>query len=195
MEALLKGVVAGYAIAIPVGAVAILLIETAIHQGSVTAAAGALGAASADLIYAALAALFGAAAAEALEPIQDELKVVAAAILLGIAIRMFFKARKGPQQKLEEPAPHRAYLTFLGITLLNPATISYFVALVIGLDLGSSSRLLFVLGVGAASASWQLFLVAMAGALGARLTDRGRMITSVVGSLIVAGLAVYTLVG
>jgi arginine exporter protein ArgO len=79
--------------------------------------------------------------------------------------------------------------------LLNPATVSYFVALVIGLDLGSSSRLLFVVGAAAASASWQVFLVAAAGALGTRLTDRGRVVTSVLGSVIIAGLAVYTLLG
>ena len=195
MEGLLKGMVAGYAIAIPVGPVAVLLIETAIHQGLTVAAAGALGAASADLIYAGLAALFGTAAAEVLEPIQDELKVVAAVVLMLLAIRGLLNARKPSPPDLEEPRAHRSYLTFLGITLLNPATVSYFVALVIGLDLGSSSRLLFVLGAGGASASWQLFLVGAAGAVGTRLTDRGRVITSVLGSVIIAALAVYTLLG
>ena len=195
MEGLLKGMVAGYAIAIPVGPVAVLLIETAIHQGLVVAAAGALGAASADLIYAGLAALFGTAAAEILEPIQDELKIVAAVVLMLLAIRGLLNARKPSDPDLKEPRAHRSYLTFLGITLLNPATVSYFVALVIGLDLGSSSRLLFVLGAGGASASWQLFLVGAAGAVGTRLTERGRVITSVLGSVIIAALAVYTLLG
>ena len=187
--------VAGYAIAIPVGPVAVLLIETAIHQGLAVAAAGALGAASADLIYAGLAALFGSAAAEVLEPIQGGLKIVAAAVLMLLAIRGLLNARKPAEPDFEEPRAHRSYLTFLGITLLNPATVSYFVALVIGLDLGSSSRLLFVLGAGGASASWQLFLVVAAGAVGARLSERGRVITSILGSVIIAALAVYTLLG
>ena len=195
MEGLLKGIVAGFAIAIPVGPVGVLLIETAVHQGFVIAAAGALGAASADLIYASVAALFGTAAASRLEPLQDELKIVAAIVLMLIAIRGLLNARKPKERDLAEPRRHRSYLTFLGVTLLNPATVSYFVALVIGLDLGKSSRLLFVLGAGAASASWQLLLVAAAGALGTRLTERGRVVTSLVGSVIVAGLAVYTLLG
>jgi len=195
MEGLLKGVIAGYAIAIPVGPVAVLLINTAIHQGFMIAAAGALGAASADLIYAGFAALFGTAAADALEPIQEPLKVVAFVVLLLLAIRGLLNARKPAERNLDEPRVHRSYLTFLGITLLNPATVSYFVALVIGLDLGSSSRLLFVAGAAAASASWQLFLVGAAGALGTRLSERGRVVTSVVGSLIIAGLAFYTLAG
>ena len=195
MEGLLKGLVAGYAIAIPVGPVAVLLIETAVHQGFAIAAVGALGAASADLIYAGIAALFGTAAAARLEPIQDELKVVAAVALMLLAIRGLLNARKPADPEFAEPRAHRSYLTFLGITLLNPATVSYFVALVIGLDLGSSSRLLFVIGAGAASASWQLFLVGAAGAVGQRLTERGRLVTSVFGSLIIAALAVYTLLG
>jgi hypothetical protein len=57
--ALRAGFAAGYGIAIPVGAVAVLIVETGIRSGFRAAAAAGAGAAPADGIYAAIAAIFG----------------------------------------------------------------------------------------------------------------------------------------
>ena len=56
--------------------------------------------------------------------------------------------------------PGRAYAALLGLTLMNPATIVYFTALVVG-DRATGGRrgaagAVFVAAVFAASASWQL---------------------------------------
>ncbi|MFC4001761.1 lysine transporter LysE [Prauserella oleivorans] len=91
--------------------------------------------------------------------------------------------------------PSRAYATLLAITALNPATVAYFAALV----LGDGARLagtpttgtMFVLAAFAASASWQLTLVCGGAVLGRFVTGpRGRLATAVVSSVVVAGLAV-----
>ena len=55
-DALLAGVVAGYGIAVPVGAIAAYLVTLGAREGWRTAAAGGLGAAAVDGLYAAVAA-------------------------------------------------------------------------------------------------------------------------------------------
>jgi arginine exporter protein ArgO len=90
--------------------------------------------------------------------------------------------------------PGRAYLGVLGLTLLNPATVVYFAALVLGRG-GEGGGGWFVAGAFLASASWQL-LIAGGGALVGRLLTgpRGRRITSLVSAVVIAVLAVALVV-
>jgi len=57
LQAAIAGLLAGYAIAIPVGAIDVLIIHTGLSHGLRTGIAAAAGAASADLLYASIAAL------------------------------------------------------------------------------------------------------------------------------------------
>ena len=85
----------------------------------------------------------------------------------------------------------------LALTLLNPATIAYFAALVAGGAAGQATlaaRAAFALGAFAASASWQLFLIAVGTVMVARLPPSARMWTGVAGNLVIAGLAIAILV-
>ena len=86
--------------------------------------------------------------------------------------------------------PVQAYAGILGLTLLNPATVGYFAALVLGRG-GAGGGVWFVAGAFLASASWQL-LVAASGALAGRLLtgERAQLITALVSSTVIAALAV-----
>jgi arginine exporter protein ArgO len=96
------------------------------------------------------------------------------------------------------PSLLRAYFALLGMTLLNPTTIIYFTALVLGSqDATTPTHLdqsVFVLAAFAASASWQLAL-ATGGALLGRLltTPTARLVTAVLSSLLITGLALHLL--
>jgi arginine exporter protein ArgO len=81
----------------------------------------------------------------------------------------------------------------LGLTLLNPATVVYFAALVLGRG-GAGGGAWFVVGAFLASASWQL-LIAASGALAGRLLTgpRAQLITALVSSGVIAVLAVLLL--
>ena len=189
-----EGVLAGYGIAIPVGAIAILIIETALLRGLVPGLMAAGGAASADLVYAILAALAGAVLAILLAPYALALRLLSAAVLLALGGYGLWRLRRS-QAKIEGPERQpvhgllATYGKFLGLTLLNPLTIAYFAALILGgsvdgLDT-TSGKLAFVLGAFLASLSWQVFLAGI-GALGHRyFTARFRHLTSLVGNLIV----------
>jgi threonine/homoserine/homoserine lactone efflux protein len=63
ITAFLAGVAAGLGIAVPVGAIAILIVETGLRRGFRLGAAAGAGAATVDGIYALVAAVFGSALA------------------------------------------------------------------------------------------------------------------------------------
>ena len=230
--ALLAGLAAGYGIAIPVGAVSVLIVETGIRSGFRASAAAGAGAASADGIYAVIAAIFGAALAGVLTPWQVPLRVVAVLVLVGLALRglgsVARDAERGREREREpgaagasgrvlagagapghvspgpEPArgatrsPRRIYAAFLGITLLNPMTITYFAALILGLG-GSGTepaeKIVFVAGAFSASLPWQTLIAAAGAALHRRLAPRLRLAVGIVGNVIVLAFAAVVAAG
>ena len=111
LQSLIAGAIAGYGIAIPVGPVAVLIIELGVRRGLRLAAAAGLGAATADGLYALLAVLAGARIAELLGPVTPALQVVAVVVLFGIAIRgvylALYHARIGIPSNAELPSHSR----------------------------------------------------------------------------------------
>ena len=67
-DVIIAGALAGLGVAIPVGAIAVLIIETTVRHGFRVGWAGGAGAATVDGSYALLAAFFGTAIAAVLAP-------------------------------------------------------------------------------------------------------------------------------
>jgi threonine/homoserine/homoserine lactone efflux protein len=194
LQGFIAGALAGYAIAVPVGAIAILIIDTGMRRGFRHAAAAGAGAASADLAYASLAVVAGTAVAAILAPIQPWLRIVAVVALLVIGGRGLLASLRATRAAAPQPtgSVRATYLRFLGLTILNPATIVYFAALILGLgDFGSGpvQRAAFVAGAFLASLSWQT-LLAVVGAVGhRRLPARLQEAFGIVGNLVIIGFA------
>ena len=197
-QAFLLGVAAAYAIAIPVGPIAVLILRTGVRNGLRAAAAAGAGAATADLIFATIAMLFGAAASGFLAPILPVARIVAAGALVVIAVRGLLAM---PQPIEREPRETRAgstYLLFLALTMLNPPTVIYFVSLAIALPEVSAdlaSRAAFVVGAFLASLSWQELLALGGAMLHGRLTPRLQRITAAVSAVIIIALAARIALG
>jgi threonine/homoserine/homoserine lactone efflux protein len=202
IEAALAGVVAGYAIAIPVGAIAVLIIHTGIRDGFGHGLAAAAGAATADGIYAILASLAGLGVAALIGPLILPLRIVGGAVLVFIGARGLTSSRS--PRALGEPAdamaiqrPRRqTYLSLLGLTLLNPATVIYFAALTVGLPFlgGVGERLVFSIAAFAASLSWQILLALFGTALSRGAGARLRQPTILIGNAVVIVLGLLILV-
>ncbi|MBE1494424.1 arginine exporter protein ArgO [Amycolatopsis lexingtonensis] len=197
--ALLDGLVAGYGIAIPVGAVGTYLVALTARSSLKTGIAAALGVATADGVYALVAVLGGAAIASVVTPVAGPLRLVSAGILAVLAVRGAVLALRSHRDATERPVapltPGRAYAGLLGITLVNPATVVYFAALVVGGRAGTPVPALdqgvFVLAAFAASASWQTLLAGGGALLGRVLTGpRGRLVTALASSAVITALAV-----
>jgi len=200
VAAFVAGALAGYAIAIPVGAIAVLIIETGIRRGFRPAAAAGAGAATADFLYASLAMLGGTAVAPFIAPISVPLRVVAVLVLLFLGGRGLLRAI-GESRRAEASSdgdrdprggPIATYVRFVGLTLLNPSTVVYFAALVLALpslDADPLSRPAFVVGAWLASLSWQTALAGIGAVAHHRLSTRFQVGLSVLGSLMICGFA------
>lgn len=186
------GIVAGLGVAVPFGAIAVLIVETGIRRGRRLAWAAGAGAATADLVYATLAALFGAALAAVIGPVQAPLRWVSVIVLVVIAARglrdAVRRARAAPDdphlERLDESTSRRTYLQFVGLTIINPATVIYFAALILGLPSaggGAREKLLFVAGAALASLAWQLLLGTAGSLLHHRVAPRAMALLSFAG--------------
>jgi threonine/homoserine/homoserine lactone efflux protein len=202
MSPFVEGLLAGYGIAVPVGAVAILIVNTSIRSGFTIGFMAGAGAATADLLYAVLASVAGAALTAWLEPVASPLRMLGGLVLIGLAswgLWQGLKRGSRPEKTTEARAPLMTYAQFVGITIINPLTIVYFTAFILGRGPSAYqypvvASLLFVLGVGLASLSWQTLLAALGGVAGTRLSNRFRRLAIILGNLLVLALGARILV-
>jgi threonine/homoserine/homoserine lactone efflux protein len=196
--ALLTGLVAGLAIAMQVGAVSLLLIEASVVRGPRVGAAAGMGVATADLAYAAIAALAGGAAGAALSSHESEIKLTAAAVLAAIAVHGLATLHRVPDgaARVAATGPRAHYARFLAITMANPLTIASFAAVAAALSLdGPGAAVAFAAGVGFASAAWHVALTVAAGHAGRWMTPRIRRGLAVGGRLLVLAIAAHLALG
>jgi threonine/homoserine/homoserine lactone efflux protein len=194
--ALIAGLAAGLAVAMQFGAVSLLLVETAVAGGPRAGIAAGMGVATVDLLFAAAAAAAGATAGALLAAHETEIRLVAAATLVGIAVHGLIGLRGASKEKSSGPVradePRGHYTRFFAITLLNPLTIASFAAVAASLPLGNpSAAIAFAVGVGAASAGWHLALTAAAGHAGRWITPRVQRGLAVAGRVAVLLLAAH----
>jgi len=203
IPALVAGLLAGYGIALPVGAVATYLVALTARTSLKIGAFAALGVATADGLYALIATFGGSALAPVLQPFMLALRWGSAFVLIGLAVRggvaaiRQYRKRQTTSQAGDSPiSPARAYLGLLGMTMMNPTTVIYFAALVLG---GRTTpdyleQAVFIVAAFVASASWQLLLACGGALLGRALTgSRGRLITAMASSTLITALAVHLL--
>ena len=195
LSAFLIGAAAGYAIAIPVGPIAVLIVRTGLRRGFRIATAAGAGTATVDLVYALLAVLVGGAVTSTLAAVLLPMRLAAAAALGYLAVRALLRLGR-TDMTLDAPGAERSaartYVLFIGLTLLNPATVAYFVTLAVGLPQvaqDAGSRLAFAVGASLSSLSWQTLLAAIGAALHARLTPRIELATALLSSAILVGFA------
>ena len=200
-----SGAVTGLAVAMPIGAVGSYLIGLAARERTAIAVAAALGIASVDGAYAILAAVGGTGLQAILSEVSGWLTYAAAITLVVVAaytMRMAFRRYRGDvgtRTQLSTLTPARAYLSLVGLTAINPATVVTFAAVIVGRSVsegGSSwpAVALFALGAFVASAAWQLLLAGGGSVLGRLLrTRRGQLRIALCSAFVMLGLAVGVL--
>ena len=202
LTALLAGLLAGLGIAVPLGAIAVLLVSEGVNRGFRRGAPGAIAVGAVDTLYCTAAVTVGALAAPVVTSWGRWPALAGGCALLILAVVGLWRSLSRPSAGGATEAPvgsgwHR-FALFVGLTAINPATLIYFAAITVGMaDLLRSplSAGMFVLGVATASITWQLLVVAAGALLRGRLTPRARRTTALVGNLIVAGLGVAMIVG
>ena len=138
----------------------------------------------------------GGIVAEALAPFSSVLRVASGLALVAMGAyglwRIHLRTMVARGSRPEEGGDLRTYLQFIALTIVNPLTVAYFAALVLGRGADELStwtaRAAFVGGFFLASLSWQTLLAAF-GAVTHRFVPAGaQLLISVLGNVIVIGL-------
>lgn len=158
-----KGLVLGFSVAAPVGPIGILCMDRSLRHGKLSGFSTGMGAAAADTVYGAIAAIGIASVMGFLAGYERELRFVGGLLLLIVAWRMYIT----PPPVFQQRAPGqkrpllRLFTESFVLTISNPMTILGFMAVYAGLGIqaGNMQEICVVLaGVFLGSAAWWLSL-------------------------------------
>jgi threonine/homoserine/homoserine lactone efflux protein len=180
-----RGVAIGFVVAFALGPIGLLVIRRTLERGWRMGVISGLGVATADATYAAIAAFGLTALTGLLVGIDRPLGVVGGTILLVLAVRALRAALRAPANGrapdtgARDPRPPGrrgalgAWLTMVGLTLTNPATILSFTALFASIGAGTdgvAGATVLVAGVFIGSTAWWALLTGLIAGLRTRLT-------------------------
>ncbi|MEM7063023.1 MAG: LysE family translocator [Cyanobacteria bacterium P01_B01_bin.77] len=157
----LRGLLLGVSIAAPVGPIGLLCIRRSLTYGVMAGLLSGLGAATADGVYGAIAAFGLAFISNFLTDQAHWLGIIGGLFLCYLGITTFLSKPADKPAEIGKTGLAGAYLSTLGLTLTNPATIFSFVFLFAGFaptELGYGQTVVMVGGVFLGSALWWLLL-------------------------------------
>jgi len=194
---LIKGVAIGFSIAAPVGPIGALCIRRTLAEGRAIGLVSGMGAATADMVYGAIAAFGLTAVSGCLVGQQAWFGLVGGVFLLYLGVRTFAAL---PSRQASLPSASgllRAYGSTFVLTLSNPVTILAFAAIFAGLSVTAGrdhiSAALLVAGVFLGSAAWWVILSTGVGASRAWFSDAGMRWVNRVAGVVIAMFGVAAL--
>lgn len=196
---LVKGLVIGFSIAAPVGPIGALCVRRTLAEGRRIGLASGLGAASADMVYGAMAAFGLTAVSDFLVGQQMWFGLVGGVFLLYLGVRTFVAPPSRDAPSASASGLLRAYGSTFVLTLSNPVTILAFAAIFAGLGVtvGADhvSAALLVLGVFLGSAAWWVILSTGVGASRRWFDGAGMRWANRIAGVVIAGFGVAALSG
>ncbi len=160
---LLKGAIIGFSLAAPIGPVGMMCIRRTLTHGHLRGFVSGLGAATADSVYAIVAAFGITLISNFIIAHEYSIRLVGGIllILLGIRTLLIHPVEKDPENRLNGHAG--AYATMFLLTFTNPMTLFAFAVVFAGIGAGSAvgntlTATFLVAGVFLGSALWFLFI-------------------------------------
>jgi len=196
----LRGFLLGFAVAASPGPIFFLCVRRTLTQGRLTGFFSGLGVATADGFYAAIATFGVAALTTAFVAGRRPMAVIGGVILVLLGARILMERGKAADSASAVTGRGLAwaYVSTLGLTITNPATIISFAALAATLGLGTGGSFVrptsVVVGVLLGSAAWWCILVIGASMLRSRLTPRIVGWISTVSGLAIAVLGILAVI-
>ena len=156
----LRAFLIGISIAAPVGPIGVLCIRRTLSNGKLAGFLSGMGAATADMVYGAIAAFGLTFITNLLVENAFWLKLVGGLFLLYLGIKTFLEKPADKAAQAKQGGYFSMYLSTFFLTITNPITILSFAAIFAGTMIGQNidSPLVIVAGVFAGSASWWLAL-------------------------------------
>lgn len=194
----IKAVLAGIAIAAPVGPVGVMCVQRTLHEGRIAGLIAGLGAACADAVFGVIAAFGVAAITDWMLTHRSTFELVGGILLLVLAARIFTKRSNGRDRRPEPRTHVTAFASTFALTITNPITILAFAAVFASLGLGLDSLDLtgaatLVGGVFLGSALWWIGIAATAGLLRNRINEDNMTWLNRGAGVLIGAFGVYAL--
>jgi len=193
----LKGLIIGFAMAVPIGPVGVLCIRKTLAEGHPRGLLVGLGAATVDALYASIAAFGLTFVSDVIASRHFWVRLVGGGLLVFLGVRTFRAKRKDPTIPFEGKGLLGSYVSAFLLALTNPVTIFAFVAVFAAFGLGHElsiiSASILVLGVVVGSCLWFLILGVVATSFRRKLNSGGlRWVNRIAGVLlVVSGIAAF----
>jgi threonine/homoserine/homoserine lactone efflux protein len=194
--------VIGVSVAAPVGPIGVLTIRRTLTHGRLAGFATGLGVASADAVYASIAAFSLTLIATFLISVAGPIRITGGIVLLYLGFKALTAAPADQAARAGGGSLPGMFASAFGLTLANPPTILTFLtlfsstgALTAVPDLGAAGPTVIVLGVFAGSVLWWLGLSLAVSLLRSRFTPGVLRWVNRFSGLLIIGLALWALSG
>lgn len=191
-----KGLLAGLAIAVPVGPVNVLCAARTLRRGRLSGLISGLGAATADTLYGAIAGFSITFLIEFLEREEFWIRVIGGLLLVAIGVMYFRKPPEASNLPADDGTAHSDFASTLLLTLTNPTTVLSFLAVLTGLGMGGHREwgLTFVLvgGIFCGSMLWWVILVLMVNRFRDRFDRHAIGLMNRIAGLAIGGFGIVT---
>lgn len=159
---ILKGLIIGFSLAVPIGPIGILCIHKTLKEGHLSGLVIGAGAATADAIYGCIAAFGLTVISDILISQELWLRLIGGGFLLFLGVKTFLAHPEEQSTSSNGKGLFGSYVSTFLLTLTNPLTIFAFVGIFTALGLGNGlnyfSAWTLVLGVFTGSCTWFLVL-------------------------------------
>lgn len=192
----LRAFVIGISIAAPVGPIGVLCIRRTLANGKLAGFLSGMGAATADMVYGAIAAFGVSAITNALIDNVFWLRLFGGSFLLYLGFKTYLEKPAVQAAQAKQGGLFSMYFSTFLLTITNPMTILSFAAIFAGTMIGQKvgSPLVMVAGVFGGSTAWWMTLSLGVGMLRERLTPVHMMWINRISGVIIIAFGVFALV-
>lgn len=165
LELLLKGILIGFMISVPLGPIGVLCVQRTLNKGRLSGFVSGLGAAGADTVFALLSGFGISIIIQFVEDQQIYFQIIGGAIILILGINIFYSnpIKQIRMQRLNRNKLSQDFFSVFLLTLSNPMAVFFFLAMFTGVNLASGTISYFnlfivVAGVSMGAALWWFLL-------------------------------------
>ena len=198
---IIEGITIGLCTSIPVGPIAILIIQRTLQKGRLHGFFSGLGAATSDTFYALLAIVGLSVVLSFIEENKLIIQIVGSAIMMIFGIYIFFQnpAKNIEKSKGEKSSYWVDYITSFSLTLSNPLMIFLYIGLFAQYNFVTSESHFMEIAIGICSVFvgaglWWFLLTLLASIFRKRFNIRGLWILNKATGLLIFVIALVALI-
>ena len=201
ISTIIEGITIGLCTSIPVGPIAILIIQRTLQKGRMHGFTSGLGAATSDTFYALLAIVGLSVVLSFIEENKLIIQIIGSAIMVIFGVYIFFQnpAKNIEKSKTDKSSYWQEYLTAFLLTLSNPLMIFLYIGLFAQYNFISSESHFIEIAIGICSvflgaALWWFLLTLLASIFRKRFNIRGLWILNKATGILISVIALVALI-